>query len=75
MKYIKLFKLFNENMFVGIDGALKIPSCIDFEYEDDLDIAFDKGVESKAKNYELSDNPYSGVDTDLAEAWNDGFIN
>ncbi len=69
LKHIKLFEEFSIDIF----GNLNIPDCIEANINDDENDAYDKGKESKIKEYSIEDNPYSDDELELKIAWNTGF--
>lgn len=69
MKYLKTFENFN----INDDGTLlaELPWCLTDDLDDEMDDAYDKGVESFHKNYDIDENPYT--EEPLKTAWEDGY--
>lgn len=73
MKNILTFKKFNEAMQVDIFGNIDSPDCLSAHADDDINDAYDKGIEAKSNDYDLDENPYVGVEEELFYAWVDGW--
>lgn len=74
MKYIKLFEKFNESIYIGTDGSLNYPDYLISDMDDDINIAYEKGIEAKDNDCDIDENPYIDVHPDLKQAWEDGYM-